>query len=265
MNIGSGHLLCPIEADGIRRKEKQQIIEMYPRGKCIGCKSCYMHYTSGGLGMPPIEPKFEPPYVGLSGYDKLIPGKELVTDTCEPFLSEDVALVLKGIYNPLNLITKLPGQALASLRKHDGIWKDLDYHIQVTTLKDGEIMDMPELPALVREAKSVSARVDPIHPGMNEPYEIERHIRHLKGSGINHITVNTLKVFRWHDYPETIMRHYSDGDTSGSCKTVNADVELEIFKDLRRITDELDMTLGVCMSRQQVQDLSSGPCEGRYL
>jgi hypothetical protein len=73
---------------------------------------------------------------------------------------------LEGIENPLNLLTKNPDVALRSLRKYPSIWSELDYHIQVTTIKDGEIMAQPTLLELVKQAKSVSCRVDPIIPGI---------------------------------------------------------------------------------------------------
>jgi len=207
----------------------------------------------GGLGTPPIRPK------------KIIPAKELINLDMDAFLSEDVALVLDGIKNPINLITKIPSVALKSLRKYPDVWNRLDYHIQVTTIEDGRIMYQPSLLKLVKEAKSISCRVDPIIPGITKDHDVIKHLKYLKSIGIRHVTCNPLRIYSWHRYPKSVMKYYSDGEYVTRRKRVrmiNRDEELRIFKMLRKYTDELGMTLGVCMSRLTAQELATGPCEG---
>jgi hypothetical protein len=253
MDIPNAKYLCPVEYDEKRRSQKQQNVTLYPGNKCMGCISCYQRNTDGGLGTYPIRP------------ENIIPERELVTTSIDAFLSEDVVLVLEGIVNPLNLITKNPYVALKSLRKYPDRWRKLDYHIQITTLKDGQIMDQPSLPELVKEAKSMSCRVDPIIPGMTKDDDIIKHLEHLRKIGVRHVTSNTLKIYPWQRYPEGVMRFYSNGEYVTRRKTtvmINEDEEERIFKMLRKATDELGMTLGVCMSRPNVQELATGPCEG---
>jgi hypothetical protein len=254
MDIPDAKYLCPVEVDGKRRSQKQQHVALYPGKRCIGCYSCYSRNTSGGLGTAPIRPE-----------KPILPGRELVTTSIDAFLSEDVALVLEGIKNPINLITKNPDVALKSLRKYPSIWKELDYHVQVTTIKDGKIMDQPSLSTLAKEAKSVSARVDPIIPGVCRDETIIRHLEHLREIGITHNTSNTLKIYWWQHYPKKVMAYYSDKEYVPRKKTsimINEDEEQKIFKMLRKTTERLGMTLGVCMSRPSIQEFATAPCEG---
>jgi hypothetical protein len=254
MDISKTEALCPVEYDGKRRSDKQQHLLLYPGKKCIGCNSCYARNTDGGLGTYPI--RQEKP---------IIPGKELINTSIDAFLHEDVALVLDGINNPLNLFTKIPYVALKSLRKYPSIWEKLDYHIQVTTIKDGEIMGQPGLAELAKEAKSISCRPDPIIPGMTKDHDVIKHLKHLKNMGIEHITSKALRIYPWQNYPQSVMRFYSDNEyvtRSRKTRMVNEDEELRMFRMLRKATDELDMTLGVCMSRPVSQELATAPCEG---
>ena len=254
MDIPDAKYLCPVESDGKRRSQKQQHVAFYPGKKCMGCYSCYSGNTAGGLGTTPIRPE-----------KPIIAGRELVTTSIDAFLSEDVALVLEGIENPINLITKNPDVALKSLRKHPRIWENLDYHIQATTIKDGLIMHQPSLPKLVKEAKSLSCRVDPIIPGFCKDEIIIRHLEHLRRIGVRHNTSNTLKIYWWQHYPENVMTYYSDKEYVTRKKTslmINEDEELRIFKTLKKAADRLGMTLGICMSGPSMQELATAPCEG---
>jgi hypothetical protein len=254
MDIPDAKYLCPIEFDGKRRSQKQQHLRLYSGNKCMGCYSCYSRNTNGGLGTPPTQPE-----------KAIVPGKELVTTSIDAFLSEDVALVLRGIPNPINLITKNPDIALKSLMKYPSIWEKLNYHIQVTTIKDGEILDLPSLPELVKKAKSVSARIDPIIPGVCKDSKIIKHLEHLHRVGIRHNTSNTLKIYWWQSYPEKVMAYYSDNEYVTRKKTsimINEDEEIRIFKLLRKNADRLGMTLGVCMSRPSLQEFATASCEG---
>ena len=220
----------------------------------MGCYSCYARNTDGGLGASPIRPE-----------KPIIPGRELVNTSIDAFLSEDVALVLAGVKNPLNLFTKNPDVALRSLRKHSLIWEKLDYHIQVTTIKDGKIVYQPSLSKLVKEAKSMSCRVDPIIPGFCKDDVIIKHLEHLKRIGVRHVTSKALNIYAWHNYPESVMKYYSDKEYVTRRKTtlmINEDEELRMFKMLRKTTDRLGMTLGVCMSRPSMQEFATAPCEG---
>jgi hypothetical protein len=256
LDISKTERLCPVEYDGKRRSDKQQHITLYPGKACMGCDSCYARNTAGGLGTPP---KLYPEKKAI------IPGKELINTSIDAFLSPDVALVLEGIDNPLNLFTKFPHVALESLRKYPLIWQNLDYHIQVTTIKDGEIMDLPALPELVKEAKSISCRVDPTIPGMTKDDDVIRHLRYLKGIGVSHVSSKAMRIYPWQSYPQNVMRFYSDNvfvTRSRKVRMVNEDEELRTFRILRKATDELGMTLGVCMSRPSSQELATGPCEG---
>lgn len=61
------------------------------------------------------------------------------------------------------------------------------------------------------------------------------------------------------------MKYYSDEEyvtRRKRTRMINEDEELRIFKMLRKTTDRLGMTLGVCMSRPSVQELATAPCEG---
>ena len=163
------------------------------------------------------------------------------------------------------MITKNPDVALKSLSKYPKIWEKLDYHIQITTIRDGEIMYSPNLSKLVKKAKSVSARIDPIIPGVCKDDEIIKHLEHLQKLGIRHNTSNTLKIYWWQHYPEKVMKYYSDKEYVTRKKTsmmINEDEELRIFRMLRKTTDRLGMTLGVCMSRPEMQEFATAPCEG---
>jgi hypothetical protein len=254
VDVKSAKELCPVEFDGKRRSQKQQHLTLYPGNKCMGCYSCYARNTNGGLGTKPIGPE-----------KPIIPGRELINTSIDAFLSEDVAQVLEGIKNPANLLTKNPDVALRSLRKYPHVWSELDYHIQVTTIKDGEIMSQPALPELVKEAKSLSCRVDPIIPGICKDAEIIKHLEHLKRIGVKHITSKPLNIYAWHNYPESVMKYYSDKEYLTRRKTtlmINEDEELAIFKMLRKTTDKLGMTLGICMSRSSSQEYATAPCEG---
>ena len=57
----------------------------------MGCYSCYSRNIDGGLGTPPMQPE-----------KAITPGKELVTTSIDAFLSEDAALILQDIKNPIN-------------------------------------------------------------------------------------------------------------------------------------------------------------------
>lgn len=256
LDISKTEMLCPIEYDRKRRSQKQQHITLYQGKACKGCKTCYARNTGGGEGTPPtLYPEKR----------AIIPGKELINTSIDAFLSPDVALVLEGITNPLNLYTKFPHVALESLRRYQRIWENLDYHIQVTTIKDGEIMDLPALPELMKEARSISCRVDPIISGITKNDDIIRHLRHLKEIGVRHVSSKALRIYPWQSYPQSVMRFYSDNVfvTRGrKVRMVNEEEELRIFKMLRDATDKLNMTLGVCMSRSSSQELATGSCEG---
>lgn len=237
------------------------------RERCLGCKTCYMHFLPGGLGREPEPFKKIFPEI-RRGIEK---GRaELVTDLIEPFLNIKVAPLIIKIHRELpearfNLITKLPLIAKRVLIQFPEL-QDVPYHFQVTTVKDGS--PMPDIVSHVEDlltvAKSVSCRVDPFVFGVSNLHGFLNHIRDLAKIGVKRITTNTMKLYRGQRklLPDLDLNVYSDGDTAGSARLVNADVEYEYFKAISKQCKRYDVALGICMSRPQVRIFETAPCEG---
>lgn len=237
------------------------------KAKCLGCKICYMHHTDGGFGREPqsFEKIFPKLKKGVSQ------GKtELITDLIEPFLNKKVVPLILKIHKELpetkfNLITKLPYFATRAIVTYPEI-NEVPYHIQVTTMKDGQPIQqiIEEIVELLTVAKSVSCRVDPFVPGISDIQEFLDQIEKLAEIGIKRITTNTMKVYRgqWKTLPNLNLDVYSDGDKAGSAKLINMDVEFDYFKVISGKCRELGVELGVCMSRPIVRQFETAPCEG---
>ena len=274
MHYAKTRNLCQDIGNGKKRYDFQTIFSPFStgylgmRGKCLGCRICYMHHTSGGIGSVPRS--FEELYPKLKA--SVNTGRtELITDLIDPFLNVEVGNLILRISTAMpsakfNFITKLPEIAEEMLRRHVKEFEGVPYHIQVTTMKDGlPIRDIvKKTGSLLSIAKSVSCRLDPFVFGISSIDVLLEQIQELAGIGVKRITTNTMKLHKGHEklLPEIDLSTYSDGDKAGTVRIVNAKTEYNYFETISDQCRRFNIGLGVCMSRPQVRVFETAPCEG---
>ena len=124
---------------------------------------------------------------------------------------------------------------------------------------------------LIRQGISVSARIDPIIPYVND--QPQTLIATLASIGVRHITSSTYKVKpdNWRRLtaamPQTAEKlkplYFQQGERVGGNTLLPLDMRFKLMKAVRDLADANGMKFGVC--REGLQRLNTASCDGSWL
>jgi DNA repair photolyase len=124
---------------------------------------------------------------------------------------------------------------------------------------------------LISKGISVSVRIDPIIPWVND--KPENLIAALASIGVKHITSSTYKVKpdNWHRLtaamPEVAEKlkplYFQEGEKMGGNTLLPKDFRFKLLKNVRDLVTSNKMKFGVC--RENLSQLNTAPCDGSWM
>jgi DNA repair photolyase len=124
---------------------------------------------------------------------------------------------------------------------------------------------------LTRKGISVSVRIDPIIPFVND--NLEKLVATLAGIGVKHVTTSTYKVKpdNWKRLKAAMPQvaeklaplYLEQGEKRTGYTLLAANLRLKLLKNIRRLAVENGMKFGVC--REGLAQLNTAACDGSWL
>ena len=124
---------------------------------------------------------------------------------------------------------------------------------------------------LIRNGLSVTVRIDPVIPFLND--EPEKLVKEIASLGVKHITSSTFKVRpeNWKRFSATIPSvaeklrklYFEEGERASGYSILPRDLRIRLMERVRFWADKYGVKFGTC--REGLNELNTGTCDGSWV